>query len=168
MLTLTKHYVVFSSPGSFFHEKSEHEIGEWNTHEAVRIAGTVVERHGARPFGFHFETRLTANGLIAGVLRVEPKTIKTSGMHFINGRVVTYDDVVARNDPQEQILLSNMRNNDSVLICETRNGYLSTNEYREDACVVDSDGTVIDRGNSPERVAYRRETLARIARERGY
>ena len=157
-----KHYVVFESPGTLFSESSNAEIGEWSTHLACRLAASVVERHGAKPYCFRFETRLVADAVDdgeGGVLEVVPKTVKQSGRHFISGVLRTVEDVRRDALPDERILLSNMECNDYPIVCETRNSYRSTQPFRQDDFVVDAAGNITERGDDPKHVAYRTAAL---------
>jgi hypothetical protein len=160
-----RHYVTFFSPGTFFSEKSEAQIAEWDPVLATQMSGGVTERHGAKPFAFRFETRLVAGDIddgYGGKMRVEPKTIKTSALYHLIGTVETYDQVAARGDKSEETLRFNMSHNDMPLVVVTRNSYMSVQEYREKDVVVDADGRIVDRGDSEERMAYRREFARRV------
>ena len=111
MTICEKHYALFFSPGTFVSEQSEREIGEWDPREAVRLAGTITERHGARPYGFRFETRLVSDPILdgrGGKLAVDPKVIRRSAMHWIDGRVLTLAEV-EREMAEERNLICNMR-----------------------------------------------------------
>jgi hypothetical protein len=160
-------YVTFMSPGSFFAETTTKVIDAHDPRRAVVMAKDIVERYGARPFGFRFETCLVADPLSdgrGGQLDVEPKTIFTSGTYFLGGRLETYDDVAKRADPKEQILLSNMRNNGWEIMCITENGYRSTQPFTKDDFVVDQKtGTILRRGSDYE--GYRLEVRQRLRHE---
>lgn len=135
------------------------------------MATEIVERHGARPYAFRFETRLGADPISdgeGGTLEVISKTVARSGRYFINGRLRTLDDVVRDKKSDESILRSNMECNGYPIVCETRNGYLSTHPFEADDYVVDSDGNVIETGNAQKHVEYRAVTMDRVKRERGW
>lgn len=166
-----KHYAFFESPGTMFAEKSSREIGEWSTHLAASMATEIVERHGARPYCFRFETRREADPIDdgnGGTLEVMPKTVKKSGRYFINGRLETLDEVEAKADPEERIRIANMRGNDWPISVVTANSFRSTQIFEEGDCIVDADGNITMRGDAPELVRYRAETIARVKQERGY
>lgn len=166
-----KHYVVFDSPGTMFTESSSREIGEWSTQLAVRMAADVVERHGARPYCFRFETRRSADPICdgdGGTLEVIPKTLSRSGRYFIGGQLQTLDELEARADPDNRILLANMSGNDWPITVVTANSYKSTQVFEETDCIVDEHGNIVCRGDAPEHVRYRADTIARVKRERGY
>lgn len=166
-----KHYVVFESPGTMFSETSEREIGEWSTQLAARMAADIVERHGARPYAFRFVTKRVSGPISdgsGGTLDVEPKVLKRSGYYHINGVLRTLDELEARADPTERILVSNMRCNHLPIVCETVNIWKSTRPFEEADFVVDPAGNVVERGDDQKHVAYRVATLKRVKQESGW
>jgi hypothetical protein len=166
-----KIYAVFYSPGTFVSESSEREVSNADPAEAVRIAGGIKERYNAMPFGFRFETRLVAGDIddgLGGKLKVQPRTLETSGMHYINGTPETLDQVRERADPRESILLSNMEGNSMPIVVSGCSPYKWTHEFTADSVVVNAAGIIIERGDDPKHVKYREETLARVRLERGY
>lgn len=163
-----KHYVVFESRGTLFSEQSEREIGEWSTRAAAQLATEIVERYGARPFCFRFATRRVSDPIDdgnGGTLEVQPKTIAQSGRHFLNGIVKTLDVLEAETSDRTEILISNMRCNDWPIVVEASG---STQPFEVDDCVVDADGTIIEKGNADAHVSYRVATIDRVKRERGW
>ena len=165
MSTTTKHYVTFYSPGTMFDESTSYEIDAWEPKAAMALleAKPIEERYGAKPYCFVFDTRIVSEDIPdgrGGKLRVEPKTVETSGRYYINGRVRSVDDVERDADPKESILRSNMQCNDWAYICETRNSYRHTGTYSDRDCIVDASGNVTDTGDSAERRAYRRQKTA--------
>jgi hypothetical protein len=162
-----KHYVLFISPGTLFSETTSKAIDSWDTKKAVELSKGIEERHGATPYGFRFETYLEGEPVPdgeGGTLEVRPKRVETSGIHFLGGRIESYGEVVARNDPKEDILRSNMRG-ETAFICINTNSYKSTTPFGEDDCVVDEEGNVVERGNDPERMKYREEVKAEWDRQ---
>ena len=161
---MRKHYVTFVSPGTFFAETTRKEIASWDTAEAARMAGEIVERHGARPYGFHFTTEVTRDPVPdgeGGTLRVEGRQVAEGPTHFLGGEVLTYDQIEARRDPKESILLSNMRGNRWPLVIENRNSYRSVQPFEETSVVVDpKTGAIVTTGADERWVTYRREKLA--------
>ena len=102
---MKQHFVTFYSPGTFFSEQTEKPIDSWDVDAAVQMAKGVKERYGATPYGFRFSTRSR------GPDDLDSKVTKQSAMYYIGGKVETLEEIAARNDPKESILLSNMRCN---------------------------------------------------------
>jgi hypothetical protein len=145
MKTETKHYVTFSSPGIMFSENTTREIGEWDTRAAMKMAGEIRGRHGARPFGFQFETRRIVSDIEDGSGGFMPETSKEerrSGTYFICGRVLTQEDVDSEYGA-ESTLAWNMRCNEWLRVVETTNGYKHVAIFGDGDCLVDADGTVL-------------------------
>lgn len=162
-----EHFVVFLSPGTLFSETSERLIEDWDIKKAVALSGEIVVRHGARPFGFYFVTQLVAPWSPSATLR----PIKRSGTHFIGSRLVTLDEVETRNRPDEAALRYNMRCNDYPIVAVTTSNYQSTLPFEnyqstlpfeEEDLVIDAGGEIVERGNDPKYVEYRKKTIARI------
>lgn len=128
---MERHFVTFYSPGTFVAETSEHPVESWDTDAAVKIAFDVVERYGARPYGFKFSTRTRADD------ELDSKVSKTSGIYYLGGKVETIDEVRARNDPNERILLSNMECNGYDRIIVNTNSWKWTQPLRKDDVLLD-------------------------------
>jgi hypothetical protein len=102
---MEKHFVTFLSPGTFVNEETTKPIKSWDVALARKMAEEITERYNSKPFAFQFSTR------VRGEKDLDSKVVKESGRYYINGKVETLADVEARNDPKEDILRSNMRNN---------------------------------------------------------
>ncbi len=168
---MRKHKVTFYSPGTFVSESTTRDIDSWDTVKAVEMSEQIKERYNARPYGFIFTTVIVANDVSdgeGGTLKVQSKEVERSGLHFLGGRLETYDDVVARNDDKENILRSNMRNNESWIICINDNSFRSTIPFGEEDCIVNARGLIVQRGDDPKFVSYRAEQLAKRKAELGY
>ncbi len=155
--TIVSHRVTFLSPGTFVAEQSSCPADSWDVAAAVNKSADVVERYGAKPYAFYFTTSLSAPDVpdgLGGFLKVEARETARSGLHFLGGTVLTVADVEARNDPREEILLSNMRGNRWVVV-ENVNSWKSVNPFGERDVVVDSLGAIVARGDAPEYVALR-------------
>lgn len=119
-ITVKQHFVIFSSPGTFFDETSERPVERWDVDAAVAMMGEIKERYGARPFGFHFVTRGR------GPNDLDSKVISRSGFYYVGGKVLTLEEIAAKNDPDDRILLSNMRGNDWDRVWQSTEGWRAT------------------------------------------
>jgi hypothetical protein len=88
-------------------------------------------------------------------MRVAPKKIRESGFHHLGGRIMTIEEVEARNAPTEAILLSNMRGNRIPLVVVNTNSYRVTLPFEVGDVIVGPDGDVVERGDDPKWFAYR-------------
>ena len=102
---MKKHFVNFLSPGTFFAEKTTKEIHAWDIEQAVKLSRDVVERYGARPYGFYFTTRERSEK------DLDSHETARSGTYYLGGIVLTLEQIVAREDPDDRILIANMRSN---------------------------------------------------------
>lgn len=102
---LEKHFVTFYSPGTFVAETTEKPIDSWDVEKAQRMAAKVTERYNATPYGFKFTTRGR------GPDDLDSRVMRSSGMYYLNGRIRTLEQVKARKNPKESILICNMENN---------------------------------------------------------
>lgn len=165
MATKRQEFVTFYSPGTLFSEMSQKPIAERDVKLAVQMAETIRERYNARPYGFTFETRIVADDVPdgeGGELKVESKRVARSGTYFLGGKLETLDEVAERNDPKESILLGNMENDDSHIVCVTTNGYRSAHPFTEDDFVVNAVGEITERGDNPKHVSYREMISKRL------
>ena len=156
---MRKNYVTFLSPGTFYDEETSKPIDTWDPVAAMKLLEGIKERHGAKPYAFFFRTMLTAEPVPdgeGGTLEVEPKLVEKSGLHYINGTVLSYDDVVVKVDADSKRLALTRGTRHSPSTRKTTNSYLPPGGFGEDAVVVDAEGKITERGNSPERVAYRK------------
>ena len=117
---MKKHFVTFLSPGSFVNEESWFPIDSWDVDKAQQMAHKITERHGATPFAFYFTTRERSNK------ELDSMEIARSRNYFLGGEVLTLAQVEAQNDPQNSILISNMRNNGWGKVLENRNSWKIT------------------------------------------
>jgi hypothetical protein len=137
--TISKHFVTFLSPGTFVFEQTTQEIESWNVREAFERSRSVVERYDARPFAFYFTTRRRGEG------DLDSKEVARSGRYYLGGTVETLDEVVARNDPKDEILRSNMRANGIERVITTSTPWRSTNPLQAGDVVLDDAGAVVER-----------------------
>ena len=153
-----EHFVEFYSPGTFIDETDVRPIASWDPKKAAKMAQKVIQRYGARPYGFSFFTAIVSQPISdgeGGKLEVKPKRVESSGMYHLGGTILSYDDIQKRNDSKDSILLSNMSCNDMWLVVENTNSYRSTHPFNEKDVLVDSDGNVVIEGNSPDLKKYR-------------
>lgn len=156
---MRKNYVTFYSPGTFFAETRTVPIEEWDPAIAVKMSNDIVERYGALPFGFEFSTAVEAGPVPdgeGGVLEVRSRTASRTGMYYIGGRIDTFEDVQRREDPNDTILLSNMRGNGWwVMVTNERSWRVTRPLEPEDFVVHPETGVVIESGDSDRLAAYR-------------
>lgn len=125
------HFVHFLSPGTFVSEESINPIDKWDVEVAKVMARSIHERHGATPYGFYFTTRTR------GPDDLDSKQSARSATYYLGGTVETYDQVVARNDPKEEILRSNMRVNGYDRIIVNTNSWKFTGALKPDDVVLE-------------------------------
>jgi len=114
------HFVTFYSPGTFVAELTTKPVEAWDVDTAVEMAGEVTERHGVTPYGFRFTTRAR------GENDLDSKVVAMSPMHYIGGVVRTIEEVRAKADPEERILLANMGGNGYARVWQTTKGWRCT------------------------------------------
>lgn len=131
-----EHFVTFFSPGTFFLEQTICLIESWDVLEACKLAGGIVERYGARPYGFRFETRLVSSPIDDGCGGTR-SPVERSGMYYLNGVLETLAEIEARADPSENILRSNMRCNGWDYVVVTKNVYKSVHPFEAGDHIVD-------------------------------
>jgi hypothetical protein len=127
---MKQHFVTFYSPGTFVAETTTKPIADWNVDGAVAIASQLTERHGAKPYGFRFTTRGRSDA------DLDSKVIATGPMHFIGGKVETLAEIESRADPDDAILLSNMRCNGYDRVWTSTQGWRWTQPLGADDVVV--------------------------------
>jgi hypothetical protein len=113
-------FVCFLSPGTFFNEETHKSIDKWDTDLASKIAKSVKERHGATPYGFYFYTKGRKNN------ELDSSVINKSPIYFLGGKIETLEEIEARNDPSEDILRRNMRNNNIERVLVNTNSWKVT------------------------------------------
>ncbi len=161
---MKKHSVIFHSPGTLFDETTAREVTERDPKQAALLAADIVERYGAKPYGFRFVTMLVADPVPdgeGGTLNVEPKEIERTGMHYLGGTVIRFDDIP--DDKASAILRSNAQGNGWPLVVECRNSYRSVHPFVEGDTIVDALGNITDRGDDPRHIEYRATMTTRWA-----
>lgn len=127
---MKKHFVTFVSPGTFFSEHTEKPIESWDIMKATKMARSIKERHGATPYGFYFTTRERRSH------ELDSKVTRTSGMYYLGGTVETLEEIKARKNPDERILLSNMEMNGWNKVITNTNSWKITQPLRDEDVVL--------------------------------
>lgn len=102
---MKQNFVTFYSPGTVSAVSTTKPIKSWDVDTAVTMSKTIKERYGALPYGFQFSTRER------GRKDLDSHETKRSPMYYLDGKVLTLEQVKARNDPTDSILISNMECN---------------------------------------------------------
>ncbi len=123
--TIEAHFVTFTSPGTFVAEETTRSVAAWDVAVAQEMAKEIVERHGARPYGFFFTTRSR------GPEDLDSKVTARSPFYYLGGKVETLAEVKARGDARDRILIANMEGNGWDRVVVTANGYRWTQPLRE-------------------------------------
>lgn len=118
------HFVTFLSPGTMFTEDTTEPIESWDSSQAMEMAHSIKERHGATPFGFYFTTRERKDN------ELDSKEVKRSKMFYLGGEVLTLAQV-KKTMPTERILIGNMENNGYAKIIVNTNSWKITQPFRE-------------------------------------
>ena len=121
---MQKHFVKFMSAGVFVAEMTTKKISSWDVAKAAQMSKEIVEAYGSRPCGFYFITVK------------DDKVIKKSGVYYINGTVETLEELKAKNDPNNRILISNMESNGWDKIVTTCNPYKWVRPFTKDDTVI--------------------------------
>jgi isochorismate hydrolase len=132
-ITVQQHYVTFYSPGTFVAEETQRPIEAWDVERAKEMARTVLERHGATPYGFRFTTR----GRTA--VELNSREIAKSPFYWLGGKVETLAEVKARATEKDRILVSNMEGNGYDRIITNDNSWRWTSPLDADDVVLEWD-----------------------------
>lgn len=127
---MKQHYVTFLSPGTFVSENTTREIDSWSTQIAKQLADEITERHGATPYGFYFTTRENDG------TKLDSIQTDRSCFYWLGGKIETLEEIEARNDPDEKILRSNMRNYGYAAVVVNTNSWKFTAPLDSDAIVL--------------------------------
>ncbi len=128
---MKKHYVTFYSPGTFVAEQTTKEIESWDFDVAVAMSKSISERYNATPYGFVFTTRERK------AEDFDSKEIDRSGTYFLGGEVLTSKDIEKENNPDNEILLRNMKNNEWKKIVRNDNSWRWIQPLGNDDIVLD-------------------------------
>lgn len=114
---MKKHFVSFYSPGTFAAEQTTQEIDGWDTNKAMEMARSIKERYGATPYGFEFTTRERKDNDFDSI------EIARSQMYFLGGKIKTLTALMSENNPDNKILIDNMKINGWDCVIENTNSY---------------------------------------------
>jgi hypothetical protein len=114
---MEQNFVEFYSPGTIVAEITTKEIKEWDIDTALEMAGSITERYGAKPYGFRFITRSRQDD------ELDSKITNKSFMHYIGCEVLTLEQIKAKNDPKDKILIGNMERNGWGRMVTTKTGW---------------------------------------------
>lgn len=127
---MEKHFVRFLSAGTFTSEETTKEIDSWDVQKAASMSKEITERHGAKPYGFQFITRSRKDD------ELDSRIVKKSGIYYINGVVETLEEMKAKNDPANRILISNMECNRWDRVVTVSNPYSWTQPFNDDDHII--------------------------------
>ena len=122
---MQQHFVTFYSPGTFVAETNTKPIDDWDVETAVEIARSITQRYGARPYGFRFSTRAREDD------ELDSRTVKSSGFYWLGGRLRSIKDVEEEANPDERILLQNMKSNGWDYVVTNDNSWRWTQPFNE-------------------------------------
>lgn len=128
---MKKHFVTFTSPGTFVPEETVKDIDSWDVYKAIEMSKEITERYGSKPFAFRFSTRER------GPDDLDSKVTQTSGRYYLGGTILTIEDIKARNDPKDQILISNMECNGYSRVIESCTPWRSTQPLEKNDIVLE-------------------------------
>jgi uncharacterized protein YuzE len=130
---MEKHFVVFLSAGTFVAEQTTEEIDSWDTNKAVEMAKNITERYNSKPYGFYFITKARNDN------ELDSSMTQKSNMYYINGVIKTVKQLEAENDPNNDILINNMKSNGWEKIIETHNPWKWSQPLRDGDVVLQGD-----------------------------
>lgn len=111
-----KYYATFYAPGTFISETETIEIQDPNNYQQIVEKGKALKfRYGAK--AYCFTTYCKDN---------RGKCTEPSPRVFFGVRIRTLQDVIKENNPDEEILRSNMKNNNIKRVAQTINGFVSS------------------------------------------
>lgn len=88
-----------------------------------------------------------------GKLQVQPKEVERSGMYFLTGELIKYEDA------PKGTLRSHMQTNRWPICIENNNSWRFTATFDREDFIVDMDGNITRRGDDNDLVQYRARIL---------
>lgn len=111
---LKQRFVRFLFPGLIVSESTSVAVrDDYTEQQAIKDAEAMKPD---KPYAFQFVVKGREDH------ELDSRVIQESGLYFIGGRVSTVDEIEARNDPRDSILIGNMRRNDYHRVVETGRG----------------------------------------------
>lgn len=130
---MTRHYVEFCSPGTFFPETTRLEIESWDVERAMAMAHTVKERYGAVPHSFQFLTRSRGEG------DLDAEESAWSNRYWLGGTVEPASAYIRKHEGDERYrnVIANIRSNGITRVITNTNSWLFTGEFGEGDVLLD-------------------------------
>ena len=91
-----QHYLVLLITRGFNSESITQKIDSWDVEKALQKYAKAIETYHSMLYGFRFITKK------------DGKIVKTSGSYYVNGKIETLKELIARNDPKDEILIENL------------------------------------------------------------
>lgn len=117
---MEKHFVTFYMPGTFVAERSTEPIDSWNVKLAAEMARELTV---LIPYAFQFTTRSREDD------ELDSRVSARSGTYYLGGVLLSLEQVKARNDEKDRILISNMENNDWGRVIQNDNSWRVTQQF---------------------------------------
>jgi hypothetical protein len=131
---LKKHYVVFYSPGTIVAEKNVEEIDSWDVNKAIERSKNIIQRYGAKPYGFRFKTRYR------GPKDFDSKEVASSNMYYLPHCIArSLAEIEAENNDNNKILLDNMRINRYEKVVQTTDRWLWAQPLKPEDVILTAD-----------------------------
>ena len=127
---MVRHFVHFLCPGTFFAETEDRVIDSWDVEKAKNLAKKITVRYNSKPYAFYFYTQEKKPD------DWEAKVINQSHMYFINGKVYSLEEIKARNNSDDRILISNMEYNGWSHVVETYSPWKNISVFDDGDCIV--------------------------------
>ena len=126
---MEKHFVRFYYPGTFVSDTAEKPIESWDINIALDMLESVSSQK--IPYGFMFITRERADD------ELDSHESEKSGTYYLGGEVLALEQIKARNDPKDKILISNMEGNNWERVVVNTNSWKITLPLEPDDTILD-------------------------------
>jgi hypothetical protein len=131
-VVIQRHFVTFYYPGAIVSGSTTVLIDAWDVEAARAMAESRAKEHGGvLPYGFQFTTQGR------GEQDLDSRQIAKSPFYWLGGVVETREQIEARNDPRDRILIGNMRTNDYKRIITNTNSWKFTGALGDDDVVLE-------------------------------